>query len=787
MGTWTALVPAIMFMTTIFTTSSSSAVAVNCSVPAIANGTRDRTEVQYAHTATYSCNGGLMVVGDATPTCAADGNLTSVPFCDTLSFLSLMSGSAGSAGLVRLDWSTGIPNTTRLYYRITFGKHRPLSTATTYQLSLLEQTPTGPVSISNKLFTYNPAIHTETRGFFSFADSNVLNLLQMGHAILQVNHVSKSDASSIMAGDILRDPHISNVSSAYSDEMLAVASGGGSPYVCAARSGFDDATQRHTVVLQCSPNATFSNATITFTGPMGQVMEVTSLNETNAVAPSTYAVRFVYPGNSTFVNAFVGTTTISITLGSGIITGDFIIPEKHLHADLTGITAGNQLAASAGYAIIDTNKNKVSLNIFLAGLRSDITKATLYSKDGTYENDVTSCFDDAICITSFDWPTFGSAHQLTDSYLYVNISTKMFPDGALRGQFAQRALAMSIFDANPIELVAALSEQQANPSNPIAVGTGGSASFWILPPERAYAHVNASSYQVLSRISVRSLSQVQPADLVKEVIVYGPAVDGARRLLLTFSLLNRNTGLQMFNLSMADAMALMSANITISSFRVSPIIGGLLYTRPKVLDSFINGDQARSMKTTAAGIGTILIDRFGTFHFAILMAGFTKNVRSVKAFTRNSTTNPTVSAQVADFFADFEGPEQAHGKWWPDVAWLLNALNDRYEISASTELLGTPADITGALSPSVGGGFGFYHFDGLMLPTTPAEYMGFSYVYMSSNNSITLSTIIVGDNGKAHTVRVVDSSSIIYFKVNNTAVNSSILSESITDWNSTVK
>ena len=56
--------------------------ALYCNVPVIANGTADRTVVQFTHSVTYSCQEGQGIVGDATPNCTADGNLTSVPYCD---------------------------------------------------------------------------------------------------------------------------------------------------------------------------------------------------------------------------------------------------------------------------------------------------------------------------------------------------------------------------------------------------------------------------------------------------------------------------------------------------------------------------------------------------------------------------------------------------------------------------------------------------------------------------------------------------------------------------------
>ena len=55
--------------------------ALYCNVPLIDNGTADRAVVQFTHNVTYSCQEGQRIVGDATPNCTADGNLTSVPYC----------------------------------------------------------------------------------------------------------------------------------------------------------------------------------------------------------------------------------------------------------------------------------------------------------------------------------------------------------------------------------------------------------------------------------------------------------------------------------------------------------------------------------------------------------------------------------------------------------------------------------------------------------------------------------------------------------------------------------
>ncbi|XP_065191804.1 uncharacterized protein LOC135822896 [Sycon ciliatum] len=190
-------------------------------------------------------------------------------------------------------------------------------------------------------------------------------------------------------------------------------------------------------------------------------------------------------------------------------------------------------------------------------------------------------------------------------------------------------------------------------------------------------------------------------------------------------------------------------------------------------------------RTTGAGVGTALVDHFGTFHYTLLIAGLTNSVRSVKAFTRWSTTGPSVPAPVSDFFADFEGAGQAEGESRPDIPWFLGALNSQYEISASTGPMGLIQDITGPLSPSISEGFGFYHFEGVMTPTGPSEYMGFSFAYLSPV-SVILYTIVIGDNDEVQTFRVMDSNSNVYFHDNFTATNN-YATATINDWNSTVK
>ena len=55
---------------------------VYCDVPAIANGTADKTSVKFTHSVTYSCDEKHVLMGSSTARCQADGTLTSVPFCE---------------------------------------------------------------------------------------------------------------------------------------------------------------------------------------------------------------------------------------------------------------------------------------------------------------------------------------------------------------------------------------------------------------------------------------------------------------------------------------------------------------------------------------------------------------------------------------------------------------------------------------------------------------------------------------------------------------------------------
>eukprot|EP00117_Sycon_ciliatum_P021173 scpid41949/ scgid3937/ Sushi, von Willebrand factor type A, EGF and pentraxin domain-containing protein 1 len=54
---------------------------VKCHVPSIDNGVVKKATIWYTESASYSCNAGRELVGDATPMCTAHGTLTSVPFC----------------------------------------------------------------------------------------------------------------------------------------------------------------------------------------------------------------------------------------------------------------------------------------------------------------------------------------------------------------------------------------------------------------------------------------------------------------------------------------------------------------------------------------------------------------------------------------------------------------------------------------------------------------------------------------------------------------------------------
>ena len=51
-------------------------------VPSIPNGKADKKSVRFAHNVTYSCSDGFSLVGNPTPSCQANGKLTSAPFCD---------------------------------------------------------------------------------------------------------------------------------------------------------------------------------------------------------------------------------------------------------------------------------------------------------------------------------------------------------------------------------------------------------------------------------------------------------------------------------------------------------------------------------------------------------------------------------------------------------------------------------------------------------------------------------------------------------------------------------
>ncbi|XP_065196226.1 sushi, von Willebrand factor type A, EGF and pentraxin domain-containing protein 1-like [Sycon ciliatum] len=85
-----------------------------CTVPVIINGTADRTVVRFTHNVTYSCQEGQGIVGDATPNCTADGNLTSVPYCDVLncSVPAIQFGMINSSLRLR----TGMSNATLIHH-----------------------------------------------------------------------------------------------------------------------------------------------------------------------------------------------------------------------------------------------------------------------------------------------------------------------------------------------------------------------------------------------------------------------------------------------------------------------------------------------------------------------------------------------------------------------------------------------------------------------------------------------------------------------------------------------
>ncbi|XP_065196190.1 sushi, von Willebrand factor type A, EGF and pentraxin domain-containing protein 1-like [Sycon ciliatum] len=54
---------------------------VNCSIPPIANGFVNVSEIQYPDRVIYSCRQGYGLVGDADPMCTEHGTLSSVPYC----------------------------------------------------------------------------------------------------------------------------------------------------------------------------------------------------------------------------------------------------------------------------------------------------------------------------------------------------------------------------------------------------------------------------------------------------------------------------------------------------------------------------------------------------------------------------------------------------------------------------------------------------------------------------------------------------------------------------------
>ncbi|XP_065195933.1 mucin-2-like [Sycon ciliatum] len=54
---------------------------VQCNVTAIANGTSDRAVINFGENVTYSCAADQGIMGDATPSCQADRQLSSIPYC----------------------------------------------------------------------------------------------------------------------------------------------------------------------------------------------------------------------------------------------------------------------------------------------------------------------------------------------------------------------------------------------------------------------------------------------------------------------------------------------------------------------------------------------------------------------------------------------------------------------------------------------------------------------------------------------------------------------------------
>ncbi|XP_065193094.1 sushi, von Willebrand factor type A, EGF and pentraxin domain-containing protein 1-like [Sycon ciliatum] len=65
--------------------SVQKCIPMNCSVPAIQNGARQKSLIVFPETAHYTCSSGSVLVGDPRPGCTPTGHLTSLPHCQSCS------------------------------------------------------------------------------------------------------------------------------------------------------------------------------------------------------------------------------------------------------------------------------------------------------------------------------------------------------------------------------------------------------------------------------------------------------------------------------------------------------------------------------------------------------------------------------------------------------------------------------------------------------------------------------------------------------------------------------
>ncbi|XP_065195719.1 uncharacterized protein LOC135827122 [Sycon ciliatum] len=84
---------------------------VYCDVPAIANGTADKTSVKFTHSVTYSCDEKHVLMGSSTARCQADGTLTSVPFCEALPPTTIPTTTPATTARKNLGNTAGRPTT----------------------------------------------------------------------------------------------------------------------------------------------------------------------------------------------------------------------------------------------------------------------------------------------------------------------------------------------------------------------------------------------------------------------------------------------------------------------------------------------------------------------------------------------------------------------------------------------------------------------------------------------------------------------------------------------------